>query len=258
MSDERNKVECSTHGKTSATFICHHLSEGENLGFHMGFDPEDEDDLYPDAWCDKCDEILEREGEWNDVSEAFAKIKMVCAGCYQDIREKNWSQDDQALSDLITSSCDYLNRVQKSFMEVYKVGDHERWDWYQETGKLIFSHDGKPVVECDIDFVGSVSTRSDTWMWAWANSSLTDLIKTKSRCVREIGESNNYLKLACAIWPADEVDGWEMTSIMAKATNAIGAYRTPSDTGFSYMVVSKAKWVNSNKKISILNFFGRK
>ena len=258
MSDDSDKVECGTHGRASATFICQHLRRGENLGFHMGFDPDHQDDLYPDAWCDKCDEILEEEGEWNDTSEAFAKIKMVCSGCYQDIREKNWSQDNQSLSDLITSSCDYLNRVQNSFMEVYKVGDHERWDWYQETGKLIFSHDGQPLVECDIDFVGSVSTRSDTWMWAWANSSLTDLIKRKSRCVREIGELNNYLKLACAIWPANEVDGWEMTSIMAKATKAIGAYRTPSDTGFSYLVVSKAKWVNSKKKSSIQSFFAKK
>lgn len=38
-----------------------------------------------------------------------------------------------------------------------------------ETRKLIFSHGGKPVVECDIDFVGAVSNRSDAWMWAWAN-----------------------------------------------------------------------------------------
>ncbi|GAA5218506.1 DUF6882 domain-containing protein [Corallincola platygyrae] len=248
MSDEQNKMECSTHGKNSTTFICHHLSEGENLGFHMGFDPDDPDALYPDAWCDKCDEVLEKEGEWNDVSEAFANIKMVCSGCYQEIRERNWSQDNEALTDLIVSSFEYLQEVQESFMKTYGIGNYERWDWYQETGKLVFSQDGEPVVECDVDFVGTVSTRSDTWMWAWANDSLTDVIKTRSKSVRELGEESNYLKLACALWPADEVDGWEMAGIMAKLTNAIGAYRTPGENGFSYMVVSKARWVKPKKE----------
>ncbi len=258
MSDEQDKVECGVHGKTSATFICHHLKDGENLGFHMGFDPDGGDELYPDAWCDKCNEVLEEEGEWNNNSEAFASIKLVCSGCYQDIRQKNWTQDDEALTDLITSSFEHLQKVQDSFMENYKVGEHKSWDWYQETGKLIFSHGGEPVVECDIDFVGTISTRSDTWMWAWANTSLTDNIKVKSRCVRDIGDENNYLKLACAFWPADEVDGWEMTAIMAKATNAIGAYRTLDGDGFAYMVVSSAKWVKPKSENNVFSFFGKK
>jgi hypothetical protein len=33
-----------------------------------------------------------------------------------------------------------------------------------------------------------------------------------------------------------------MTSVLAKALNAIGAYRTADENGFTYMVVTKAKW----------------
>lgn len=244
MSNEQDKIECNTHGMSYASFVCQHLSKGEDLGFHVGFDPDNEDQLYPDAWCNKCEEALEKEGEWNDVSEAVANIKIVCSGCYQEIRERNWLQNEDAVTDLIAASFQYLQEIQDSFMEKFKVGEHERWDWYQDTGKLIFSHNGKSVVECDIDFVGTVSTQSNTWMWAWANESLTNKVKTRSRLIREIGDEKNYLKLASALWPADEIDGWEMTSIMAKATNAIGAYRTPDDNGFSYMIVSKAKWLN--------------
>jgi hypothetical protein len=243
MSDDDNKVQCGVHGKSSATFICHHLSEGEKLGFNVGFDPNEPDDLYPDAWCDQCDEVLEQEGEWNDKSEAFADIKLVCAGCYCEIREKNWNQDDEALHELISTSFEYLQKAQDSFMKTYKVGEHERWDWYQETGKLIFSHEGEPVVECDIDFVGTYSNLSNTWMWAWANSSFTENIKEKSRKVRALGEKRSFLKLASAIWSSDPVDGWEMTAIMAKELGAIGAYRTPDDNGFVYMVVNNARWV---------------
>ncbi|WP_305008998.1 hypothetical protein [Hymenobacter aranciens] len=41
------------------------------------------------AWCDACDEVLLRIGEWNDESEAFAKIKLVCDACYFDMKELN-------------------------------------------------------------------------------------------------------------------------------------------------------------------------
>lgn len=239
------KVECGVHGTSPATFICHHLSHHrENQGFHMGYDPEDPDVLYPDAWCDQCNEVLEQEGEWNDTSEAFAKIKVVCANCYCSIRAKNWLQDEEALSHLIGDSFDYLQAMQDTFMKAYNIGDCERWDWDQEMGTLIFSHEGKPTVECDVHFVGTLSTLSKTWMWAWANQSLSDKVKEQSRLVRRIGDERQFLPLACPKWSADETDGWEMTAIMAKAVGAIGAYRTPDENGFVYMVVSKARWVS--------------
>ena len=50
MSDSDNKIECDTHGTTDATFVCQHLVGGEKLGFNLGYDPEDPDDLYPNKW----------------------------------------------------------------------------------------------------------------------------------------------------------------------------------------------------------------
>jgi hypothetical protein len=244
MSDSDNKVECSIHGSTSATFLCNHLLNGEKLGFNAGFDPEDPDDLYPDAWCNECESILNKEGEWNDVSISFSDIKIVCTSCYCNIRERNWNQDEPALKDLICDCFEYLEGVQKQFMDEFRVNDHDRWDWYQETGKLIFSHDGKPVVECDVDFVGTFSKNSETWQWAWANSSFLNNIKDQSRTLRALGEEESHLKLASALWPADEIDGWEMTAILAAKLEAIGAYRAPSDNGFVYMIVREASWVN--------------
>ena len=126
----------------------------------------------------------------------------------------------------------------------YKINEHERWDWEQETGTIIFSHEGKPQVEAEIHFSGSFSTKSNTWMWAWANDSLDNAIKSSSRKAREIGEELGLLQLVAAHWAATEVDGWEMTAVLAKAMNAIGAYRTPSESGYTYMVITKAKWIN--------------
>jgi hypothetical protein len=253
MSESDNKVECKTHGSADATFICQHLIGGESLGFNIGYDPEAPDELHPDAWCDECEKTLNSEGEWNDKSEEFADIKIVCSHCYENIRERNWVQDDETFHDLIRSSFRYLESKQEGFLKKYKAGEHDRWDWYQETGKLIFTHDGKPQVEADIHFSGTFSTQSDTWMWAWANKSIDEKVKASSRDIKEMGEELGLKELVAGRWAATEVDGWEMTAVLAKHLKAIGSYRTPSDNGFTYMVVTKAKWINKGK---IANLFG--
>ena len=245
MSNSEKKVECEVHGKQTATFVCNHLVRGDKLGFNYGYDPEYPDDLYPDAWCDECESVLEAEGEWNEKSEAFADIKVLCSTCYEECRERNWIQDDDSYHDLISSSFQYLQDKQDVFAKTFRINHHERWDWYQETGLLIFSHEGKPQVEAKIDFSGSISTNTGTWMWAWANESLTKNIKLASQEIRAFGEKHGYLHLAAAHWPATVEDGWEMTAIMAKQLGATGAYRTPNDYGYMYMVIREARWVNA-------------
>ena len=243
MSESTQEIQCSKHGSSKSTFVCTHLVNGKGLGFNYGYEPDEPDALYPDAWCDACEAVWEEEGEWNDWSQAHADIKMLCSGCYQDLRRSNWIEDQELWQSLVEKSCEYLNEKQTSFLEVYKIDEHERWDWDQETGKLIFSHAGTPQVEADIAFSGSISTDSDTWLWAWANKSLMEAVKSDARQVRELGEQHAYHDLASALWPATAEDGWTMTAIMAKTLNAIGAYRTPNEHGFMYMVVKSARWV---------------
>jgi len=244
MSDTNKKVECATHGSAGATFLCGHLLLGDNLGFNLGYDPDNPDDLQPDAWCDDCEKKLEEEGEWNAKSEVFADIKLVCSQCYDEIRERNWIQDDEIFHDLVTSSFSFIEQRHKDFLAKYKVGEYERWDWYQESGTLVFSHNGQPQVEADIHFSGTYSTKSNTWMWAWANEHLLEKVKSESRRIRRMGEQLGLKQLICGRYDATDVDGWEMTAVLAKELDAIGVYRTPSETGYTYMVITQVRQLN--------------
>jgi len=243
MSDQNSSIQCDTHAETDATFVCQHLLKGEKLGFNIGFDPGLPDDLWPDAWCDQCEKVFLKEGEWNELSEKFSPIKLLCTRCYETVRAKNWHEDEKIITDLIISSFHYLQGKQEFFSKKFKINEHEQWDWYQETGKLIFSHNGKPQVEAVIHFAGSYSTTSETWMWAWANQHLDEKVTSASKRLKTIGDEQQLQKLASGRWEATEVDGWGMTAILAKELSSIGAYRTPSDNGFAYMVIEKAKWV---------------
>jgi hypothetical protein len=86
MSDRTLEVECRIHGKSYATFVCQHLAKGEGRGFFCADDPQDP---HPDAWCAACESVRKQEGEWNDRSEAFAKIAVLCAGCYELVKQRN-------------------------------------------------------------------------------------------------------------------------------------------------------------------------
>ncbi|WP_417492222.1 hypothetical protein [Maricaulis sp.] len=75
-------VDCCTHGKVRAAFVCTHtlksLEDAEARGFIW---TRDESGCL-NAYCSLCDEKLQAVGgDWNDEAEAFAGVTMVCEGC---------------------------------------------------------------------------------------------------------------------------------------------------------------------------------
>jgi hypothetical protein len=47
----------------------------------------EDDDFH--AWCDECETVRQKEGEWNDKSMAFSEIKLVCEKCYFEMKGLN-------------------------------------------------------------------------------------------------------------------------------------------------------------------------
>jgi hypothetical protein len=143
---------------------------------------------------------------------------------------------------LIQTAQTYLRECQAELDKEYRLGHWPRYDWYQETRQLIFSENGVAKVVADIQFVGSISTESETWLWAWANDSVDPQLSTSMGTVRDYGEEHGLNHLTVKKWPAQEVDGWEMTSIAAFLLKARGAYRTSKDPGFTFMIMTDVHW----------------
>lgn len=86
-------VECYSHGNSEPAFICHHFLEEEKVGWN---EPEEysyeEDDEFAgclNAWCDKCEVVANEGGGWNEETEAFADIQLVCKNCALKFKEAN-------------------------------------------------------------------------------------------------------------------------------------------------------------------------
>ena len=244
MSDDSTPVECELHGKASTTFVCSHLASHPIQCWHSAF-PSD-DNRWPDAWCDKCNIAFSREGEWNDKNADEVELKILCHFCYERARGSSVERLDgphlTAWRSFVESCHQDLAAKQDHLSREYSLNRHKRWDWDQERGEIVFSNDGVPAVIAKIDFIGSVSTKTNTWLWSWANPSLLDTARSRTTSIRKVGDDRDFPHLTVPKWPAEEADGWDMAAVAAHVLDAQGVYRTPDDNGFTFLALSNMRF----------------
>ncbi|MBW8183367.1 hypothetical protein [Shewanella nanhaiensis] len=88
------KVNCHQHGIMDYALVCQHLVNQKEsdtpIEYFSGEDIGDLDESeVENVWCKSCDDTLIEQGEWNDVSEAFAAPKVICIACLQTIKNRN-------------------------------------------------------------------------------------------------------------------------------------------------------------------------
>ena len=238
------KVSCGDHGEAYPTYICKHLVKDPAQRWHSG--APSEDSRWPDAWCSVCNIEFLKEGEWNEKNEQGIVPEMICHLCYEQAQAQSLDRlaghELRAWKQLVVTSIAAARDKADLLEAKFQIGRHKRWDWNQENAQLVFSNDGVPALICDIAFVGSVSTLSNTWLWSWANFGLDEAVRKPMERVREFGELRDFPKLVVPKWPAEETDGWEMAAIAIETLGAQGIYRTPSETGFTFLAILDARW----------------
>jgi len=147
------------------------------------------------------------------------------------------------------SEDEYANLLEVSVSELMRMNEKNnaewsrfaRWDFEQKTGLLVFSNptSGLPDAQLSlqIQIIGSLSTRSSTWMWAWHNPTLREALTRDAEAVHEFGVMHGIAELTTPLWKADEADGWTMTALAVHLCGAIGAYRAPADNTFIYLAL---------------------
>jgi hypothetical protein len=129
--------------------------------------------------------------------------------------------------------------------EEFRLNDWPRYDYDVDAGTLIFSQDGVPKVIAEIQIAGTTSLKAGDWLWAWANSHWPPQRVVDSQLVRAFGEEHGICDLTHENIRDDDVNslGWELTAVMVRLTDALGAYRPPRDEGGGlYLVYKKLAW----------------
>lgn len=138
---------------------------------------------------------------------------------------------------LLDESDAYLQACQKELVRAYGLDTRDRYEWEPEPGTLMFFTDEKLVVRASTQFVGSVSTTSDTWLWGWSNPDFTLASYKALLVVAEYGVTHAISWITEDMWEAYDADGWDMAAVSNYLIKARGVYRIPSDTGSSFHVI---------------------
>jgi hypothetical protein len=178
-------------------------------------------------------------------------LLFITIGCNQQktVNEQDLSKPEATddFRDYLTEAHNYLSAQQEICRTKYGIDDWERWYYDDDTGLIEFFNGDTLKLRITYQQVGTVSKTSNTWLWAWANHDLTDNIKLVSKKTNVLGEQREFERLTKQKWNADEVDGWEMTSIMAYLINAKGGYRIPGENVYKYIVFTNIELINQEK-----------
>ncbi len=151
----------------------------------------------------------------------------------------------QAWEQVLSASADYSATTQKALDDDYQLSSHEQWDLDQVTGELTFSDEGVPRLSAKIQFIGSYSDRSKTWLWSWGNSTITPALFKRMEVLRSLGAKHGFSKLTQRSWPAQLSDGWEMATVANYLLKAKGIYRVPFETGFVFLLITDIRKVQT-------------
>jgi len=137
----------------------------------------------------------------------------------------------------------------------FKLGHWPRYDYDLVSGTVRFSNDGIVRVMAEVEIAGTTSSVGGDWLWSWANPHFPKALSTDAERVRAYGHEHGISELTDEHVtggdlrkPGTYLDGlgWELTAVMVRVTNVLGAYCPPSrnDAGRLYLTLKSIAWVS--------------
>jgi hypothetical protein len=128
----------------------------------------------------------------------------------------------------------------------FNLGGWPRFDYDVDAGTLTFSENKIPKVIAEIQIVGTTSVKSGNWLWAWGNSHWPADRVSDSKLVRAFGEKYGICELTHDYVENENLNslGWELTAVMVRVTDALGAYRPPDENGALFLVYKSIAWAS--------------
>jgi hypothetical protein len=124
-----------------------------------------------------------------------------------------------------------------------------RWDFDAKARTLTFTDDALPTVIADVRLIGSYSTKSETFQWAWATYDEGAPQARDAARLRVFGEVRGIAKLTTPHWKCDEAESWEMASLAGYVlgtetgdkTKTEALYRAPFGPQYWFMRLSNLR-----------------
>src|SRR5205085_707930 len=120
----------------------------------------------------------------------------------------------------------------------YGIGSYASFWLDQPSGTIEFREaTGQTKLIAKIIPVGSHSTRSDTWMWAWANESIPQVWRERAGVLRELEDVTGVKWFGEPVINVTTEIPWELTAFAVRHLGALGAYRAANRDSVLYVAI---------------------
>lgn len=148
--------------------------------------------------------------------------------------------DDQ-FDEFLDNCYQELEDKQALLLENYNLGSYEKYWFDQVTGVLQFKNAERVECEFIVIPIGSWSSKSNSWMWAWANNSITEEFKAQSIKLKGLANYTGVDFFENGAFEADESMAHELTAMAVHYLDAMGMYIIPSSNLKTFLALVKLK-----------------
>lgn len=236
MSSER--IQCSVHGSTAATFVCKHVADGAGLGFVYD---DAAREPWPDAVCTSC----ANEPEWSDEVEV-ERIRLLCTRCWEGAFERNTNVPAADETEWFRKAFERSKAKQDHWRREFRIDSFAKYEYCFSAGQawLAFGDGGEFRLRCDAHVVGSWSPRSGTWLWGWANDHWEARVTEALVSVKRRGEREGVRSLTRSMFKAEEADAWDIAcGVLDTIPEVEAVYRSPGQ-GSLFLAVMRTRWLS--------------
>ncbi len=120
----------------------------------------------------------------------------------------------------------------------FGLGSHARYAVDLAAGTISF-FDAADVerVRADVEFAGSWSPSSRSWLWGWENASLPATVTTRLETVRAFGERHAVDELRASVVEGDEDVAWAMAAAALRLLDAQAIYRASGARSEAFLLL---------------------
>jgi hypothetical protein len=138
------------------------------------------------------------------------------------------------LIQLIVESSVELTAKNATATETWGIGTADRWSADLLAGSITF-HFPDHSITGPVEVLGTWSSESGTWLWAWANESLPPGVTGASTATKSYGDAHALEALSARKLDVTEALAEDLASVTVEIADLAGMYRAPTTSGYLFL-----------------------
>jgi len=134
-----------------------------------------------------------------------------------------------------------LELKQNLMYDAYKIGSYSEFWFDQEIGVLQFKNKNVVELEFEVVCIGSWAHKNETWMWSWANPSMTSDSRNFSGKIKALKEKTGLDIFENEGLNCNEIMAYELVAMSVHQLEVIGMYRVPGEKSHLFVALINKK-----------------